>query len=125
MMIYNDFELEDHAVDIYLEENKDITSPGSLDWDTRSAHVSIIRNVIEETIKKQWDIFESSRVIDISKVTANKSLIEIKKALIPYVKKGWFVTISFPCSKNNNIMNTYEADSLFVSTNNYGKKDQF
>lgn len=141
-MVHNAFEFEDQddvmlsisppptlnmddAVDQYLEENKNVTSPGELDWDVRPEHVSTIRSAIEETIKKQWDIFESSRVIEVSKVTSNMSLIEIKKALIPYVKKGWFVTISLPCSKNNDRMNTYEADLSFVTTNNYGKKDQF
>jgi len=114
----------DDAVDEYLEENKDVTSPGELDWDPRPKQISSIRESIEATISKQWDLFESSRKISIDSISPKVSLIEVKKALIPYVKKGWFVSISFPCSKNNDRMNTYEADLSFVTTNTYGKKDQ-
>lgn len=117
-------DMED-AVDEYLAEDKNVTSPGELDWDARPEHIKNMRSAIEKTISKQWDIFETSRVLEISSVTPRISLIEVKKALIPYVKKGWFVTLSIPCSKNNDRMNTYEADMSFVTTNNYGKKDQF
>lgn len=117
-------DLED-AIDEYFEDHKDVTAPSELDWDLRPECVSDIRKAIEAKISKKWEVFESSRTISIDNVKkGDASLVEVKKAIIPYVKKGWFVTMSLPCHKDKNRMNTYEADISFITTNNYGKKDQ-
>lgn len=108
------------VLDEFLKEQySSATSPSQINYEKREKVVDEIRSQIEKLIKDRWDIFEYSRLFDTNSLDKAPTFEEIKIALAPYVAKGWYATISFISPKNENIMLTYEANSLFLTSKKF------
>ena len=112
------------AIDEYLKEEDGVTSPSSVVIDKTNEAVEAIRKSIEKLIKPKWNASESNRLLDCSTLSDRYSLKDIKTALIPYVRKGWFVTVTLPDMDRRSVMLTYEANTEFVTTGKWGNSEQ-
>ena len=104
-------------------EDDGVTAPSEVDFERREEVIKDIRGAIENLIKAKWDSFEYSRLLDASNLNSRPTLAEIKRALIPYVRKGWYVTVAFTSPNNENILLTYEANGEFLTSSKYGRRD--
>lgn len=114
---------------INQEEALSITTPSKIIRDDQKESVAEIRKFIEDLVSKPWDRLEGSRPISVSdkmSLTLGRkvSLLEIKRALYPYIHSGWFITVSLPHSSKEDVFLTYEANTLFVSSSKFGNNDQ-
>lgn len=114
---------EDALKEYFGENISEVTSPSQINYDKREDIINEIRSKIEKLINDKWDIFEYSRLFDTKSLKDTPTIEEVKRALMPYVSKGWYATISFISPKKENLLLTYEANFSFLSSSKFVNRD--
>lgn len=104
-------------------DDSKVTAPGDLEWDARKESIDRLTEKIEDKISGKWDLYEASRAFELSDYR-DFTLGEMKRALAPYYKKGWFITISLPDPQNEDIMLTYHVNADFITNSKLGSRSQ-